>query len=143
MSDEASLVAAMVSADAQKIKNPSNNKSQLNRRLPINFSFVCFDKNFSDKLQGVFITRIIYRLLDDFRFSFDREFTPGQSLHNLIDTGLRVVEFYGDFMRELVRIILQYARDFLQGSPYPVSGVRSLTSGNHHFDNSFGGQKGL
>ena len=55
----------------------------------------------------------------------------GQTLYNLIDTGFCVVEFYRDFVSELVRIILQHARDILQGSTYPVSRVRSLASGDH------------
>jgi hypothetical protein len=67
----------------------------------------------------------------------------GQTLYNLIDTGFCVVEFYRDFVSELVRIILQHTRDFLQGSTYPVSRVRSLASGDYQFDNSFGGKNGL
>lgn len=67
----------------------------------------------------------------------------GQPLYNLIDTGLIVVEFYCDFVSELVCVILQHARDFLQGSTYPVSRVRSVTSGDDHLDNSFGSKNGL
>lgn len=67
----------------------------------------------------------------------------GQPLNNLIDTGFCVVEFYRDYVSELVRVILQHAGDFLQGSTYPVGRVRSLASGDHHFDNSFGSENGL
>lgn len=63
---------------------------------------------------------------------------PAQSLDYFVYAGLRVVEFYSDFVRELVRIVLQHARHFLQGSTYPVSRVRSLASGNFQDDNSFG-----
>ncbi|MGZ6210318.1 MAG: hypothetical protein ACXWL9_09235 [Syntrophales bacterium] len=82
-------------------------------------------------------------LLDDLRFPFDREFLLGKTLHNLIDTGFCVVEFYRDFVSDFVCIIVSNSRDFLQGITYPVYRVRSLASGNHHFNNSFGSKKGL
>ena len=76
--------------------------------------------------------------LDDFWFPFDREVMLTQSLNYFVYAGLCVIEFYSDFMRELIRIILQHARHFLQGSTYPVSRVRSFASGNLQDDNSFG-----
>ncbi|HYA13350.1 MAG TPA: hypothetical protein VEF33_03320 [Syntrophales bacterium] len=67
----------------------------------------------------------------------------GQTLYDFINIGLCVVEFYRDFMGELVRVILQHTRDFLQGSTYPVRRVRSLTSWDYHFDNAFDCKYGL
>ena len=85
----------------------------------------------------------LWFLLDDLRVPFDREVFPGETRYNFIDIGFCVVEFHRDFMSELVGVVCQHPRDFLQGSTYPVGRVRSLAPGDHHFDNSFGGKNGL
>ncbi|MGC9976351.1 MAG: hypothetical protein ABSC57_06515 [Syntrophales bacterium] len=73
----------------------------------------------------------------------DCEVFLGKSLHNLINAGFRVVEFYCYFVSKLIRVILQYTRDFLQGITYPASRDRSFASWDYHFDYSFSCKKGL
>jgi len=82
-------------------------------------------------------------LLDDLRFPLNREVLLRQAFYNLINAGFCVFEFDRDFMRERVRIILHDAGDFFQGSTYPVGGMSSLASGDHHFDNFFRSKKRL
>ena len=137
MSGEASLVPAIVSADQHKMKKKRNNQILMNCRFSISHSFARIAINAFLLTSTRKNNLRLLKLLDDFRFSFDRKVMLGQSLNDFVYTGLCVVEFYRDFVRKLVRIILQHARNFLQGSTYPVSCVRSFTSGNLQYDNSF------
>ncbi len=77
------------------------------------------------------------------RFPCDREVLLGKSRHNLINTRFCVVESYGNFVSEWIRIVLKNTRDFLQGITYPARSVLSLASEDYHSDYFFGGKKGL
>jgi len=67
----------------------------------------------------------------------------GKTFSDLVDICFCVVELYRDFVSKLIRIIVKYARNFLQGSTYPVGCVWSLTSWDNHLDNSFCGTDSL
>ena len=86
----------------------------------------------------VLITLIASELLNDLRLALDREVFLGKSLHDLINTRLCVVESYGNFVSEWIRIVLKNTRDFLQGITYPARRDLSLTSGHHHADYPLG-----
>jgi hypothetical protein len=82
-------------------------------------------------------------LVNHLWFPFDREVRLGKPRHDLINTRFCVIESYGHFVSEWIRIVLKNTRDFLQGITYPARSDLSLASRNHHSDYSFRCKKGL
>ena len=82
-------------------------------------------------------------LLNDLGLPLDREVFLGKLFHDLVNTRFCIVESYGNFVSEWIRIVLKNTRDFLQGITYPARSDLSLTSRHHHFDYLFGCKKGL